>query len=85
VLNILETVLAMMMDAECRSARTTERSDTLIDLKYEINCCCSRCKASPVAKSALDVCASPASEPKDYNSLKVIEECLRCPNAELHH
>jgi hypothetical protein len=74
-------MLTMMISSSCKSAKANERDDTLLDLEYEVNCSCPKCKDNQFRSDRVIKGRDCPSQEVDYNSLKKIEDCIKESNS----
>lgn len=73
---MLENVLTTMIESKCKSS-TEEKEQTLLDIEYDINCACPKCKKRGVRSDRVIEDKRGIAGEVDYSSLKQITECMR--------
>lgn len=73
---MLENVLTTMIESKCKSS-SEEREQTLLDIEYDINCACPKCKERGVRSDRVIEDRKAIAEELGYSSLKQITECVR--------
>ena len=73
---MLENVLGIMIESKCKST-SEKKEQTLLDIEYDINCACPKCKEIGVMSDRVIEDRKEMAGQVDYSSLKKITECVR--------
>lgn len=65
-----------MIESKCNS-NNVEKEQTLLDIEYDINCACPKCKKIELRSDRVIEDRKEMTEQADYSSLKTITECVR--------